>query len=223
MKKSVSSTRSKHSVLKQMSQYIPAYLVSKLARRHGIKTRVFSPWSHVVSMLCAHLTRAIGLNDVCDGLRNHGGLLVTLRGATAPSRNGLSHANKTRSSEMAEELFWAVLKHLESVSPGFGGRTYRGFPRRFKRSIQIVDSTTIALVANCMDWAKHRRRKAAAKTHLRMKLDSFLPSFASWIRPSTTTRKGRESCVRGSMTEKSWSLTKHTWISSIFTICLCAE
>ena len=33
------------------------------------------------------------------------------------------------------------------------------------------------LVANCMDWAKHRRRKAAAKTHLRLNLQSLLPSF----------------------------------------------
>src|SRR5690606_1820689 len=31
---------------------------------------------------------------------------------------------------------------------------------------------------NCMDWAKHRRRKAAAKCHLLLNLNSFLPSFA---------------------------------------------
>ena len=29
-----------------------------------------------------------------------------------------------------------------------------------------------------MDWAKHRRRKAAAKMHMRLDLKSFLPSFA---------------------------------------------
>ena len=29
-----------------------------------------------------------------------------------------------------------------------------------------------------MDWAKHRRRKAAAKLHLRLDLQTFLPSFA---------------------------------------------
>ncbi len=33
------------------------------------------------------------------------------------------------------------------------------------------------LVANCMDWAKHRRRKAAAKTHMRLNLQSLLPEF----------------------------------------------
>jgi hypothetical protein len=36
----------------------------------------------------------------------------------------------------------------------------------------------MTLVANCMNWAKHRRRKAAAKLHLRLDLQSFLPRFA---------------------------------------------
>ena len=34
------------------------------------------------------------------------------------------------------------------------------------------------LVACCVDWAKHRRRKAAAKMHLRLGVRSFLPIFA---------------------------------------------
>ena len=43
--------------------------------------------------------------------------------------------------------------------------------------IHVVDTTVIELVANCMDWAKHRRRKAAAKSHMRLNLQSLLPSF----------------------------------------------
>jgi hypothetical protein len=58
------------------------------------------------------------------------------------------------------------------------GRKYVGLPRRFKRIINVVDSTTIRLVANCMDWAKHRRRKAAAKCPMRLELHTFLPRFA---------------------------------------------
>jgi len=72
-----------------------------------------------------------------------------------------------------------VLNHLKAMCPGFGlqGRRYCGIPRRFRRTINIVDSTTLKLVANCLDWARHRRRKAAAKMHLRLELQSFLPSF----------------------------------------------
>ena len=79
---------------------------------------------------------------------------------------------------MAEELFWSVLEHLSRQCPRFGGRTYNGMPRRFKRMIHVVDASTIQLVANCMDWARHRRKKAAAKLHLRLDLQSFLPKFA---------------------------------------------
>jgi RNAse (barnase) inhibitor barstar len=168
-------------VLKQVVDLIPAYLVPKLARKHGVdkKSRSFTPWSHVVSLVHAQLAHSLSLNDVCDDLRSHSGALSTLRGATPPSRNGLSHASRNRNADMAEELFWKTLGHLQSQAPAFGmGRKYVGFPRRFKRVINVVDSTTIKLVANCMDWAKHRRRKAAAKCHMRLDLQTFLPRFA---------------------------------------------
>ena len=79
---------------------------------------------------------------------------------------------------MAEKLFWQTLDYLQGLSPGFAGGRRPQFAFRFKRMIHVVDSTTIQLVANCMDWAKHRRRKAAAKCHVRLNLQSLLPRFA---------------------------------------------
>ena len=80
---------------------------------------------------------------------------------------------------MAEKLFWEVYDHVGNLSPQFvGGKGGKRFARRFKRTIHLVDSTTIPLIASCLDWAKHRRRKAAAKCHLRLNLQSFLPRFA---------------------------------------------
>ena len=40
----------------------------------------------------------------------------------------------------------------------------------------MVDSTTIPLIANSLDWVKHRRRKAAQML-LRLDLRFFLPNF----------------------------------------------
>jgi hypothetical protein len=132
-----------------------------------------------VSLLYAQLAHSIGLNDVCDALALHSGPLSSLRGATPPNRNTLSHANKVRPAAMAEALFWAVFEHLGYCSPAFvSGKAGKRFARKFKRTIHLVDSTTIPLIASCMDWAKHRRRKAAAKCHLRLDLQSFLPRFA---------------------------------------------
>ena len=172
---------SKLNLLRQICNFIPDFLVPKLARETGVdkKVRKFSAWSHVTSLLYAQLTHSIGLNDVCDALSLHSGPLSSLRGATPPSRNNLSHANKVRSADMAEKLFWAVFNHLGNLSPRFiSGRAGKRFARKFKRTIHLVDSTTIQLIASCMDWAKHRRRKAAAKCHLRLDLQSFLPGFA---------------------------------------------
>jgi hypothetical protein len=172
---------SKLNLLRQICNYIPDFLVSRLARATGAqdKARTFSPWSHLLALMYAQLTHSIGLNDVCDALGLHSGPLASLRGATPPNRNTLSHANKVRPAEMAEKLFWAVFEHLGELSPRFvTGPGGKRFARKFKRTIHLVDSTTIPLIASCMDWAKHRRRKAAAKCHLRLDLQSFLPRFA---------------------------------------------
>ena len=169
------------SVLKQIVDLIPRNLVPRLAREYGVdkKSRKFTPWSHVVSLLFTQLSHALSLNDVCDALRNHPGFLTAARRAEPPSRNGFSHANRERNADMAEALFWEVLAAFQTEAPNFGmGRKYVGLPRRFKRTINVVDSTTIRLVANGMDWAKHRRRKAAAKCHMRLDLHTFLPRFA---------------------------------------------
>lgn len=178
-KQQTKPTRSKFNILRQICNHIPQHTVSRIARATGAedRSRSFSPWSHVVSQAYSQLTHSISLNDVCDSLQLHSGPLASLRGATAPSRNGFSHANRQRPAAMAEQLFWAVTDHLREQSPGFGGGKHRGPAFRFRVSIHVVDTTVMELVANCMDWAEHRRRKAAAKTHMRLNLQSLLPNF----------------------------------------------
>jgi hypothetical protein len=173
-------TRANVVVLKQILNLIPRGMINRHAIATGVeaKARTFSVVSHLSAMLFAQLSHAMGLNDVCDWLGLKSGVLARF-GVTPPSKNGLSHANKERSAEFAENLFWSVLGHLQHASPDFAaGHKGTGLLRRFKVRIHAVDSTVIQLVANCMDWAKHRRRKAAAKMHLRLDLHSFLPSFA---------------------------------------------
>ena len=168
------------SVLAQIASWIPDRIIENLAKKHRIQTRSFSATSHVLSMVYAHLAHALSLNDICDSLSNHAGILEQIRNCTPPSRNGLSHANKTRSADMAEELFWTVYESLARQYPEFltSSRNYPGLPHRFrKRTIRAVDSTTIKLTAFSMGWAKHRRQKAAAKMHTALNMRSFLPNF----------------------------------------------
>ena len=138
----IAPARSKLSILRQICNFIPEHLVSKIARTTGAedKSRTFSPWSHVLSLGYAQLTHSIGLNDLCDSLQLHSGPLVAIRGATAPSRNGLSNANRVRPAEMAEQLFWQVMNHLGEQSPGFVAGRSRGPAFRFKMPIHVVES-----------------------------------------------------------------------------------
>ena len=120
-------TRHKFTALKQICDLIPRNLVPKLAEKHGVdkRSRSFTPWSHVVSMMFAQTAHSLSLNDICDTLGNHSGVLTTMRRAVAPSRNGLSYANRNRNADMAEDLFWETLKSLQCEAPTFGmGRKY---------------------------------------------------------------------------------------------------
>jgi len=191
-------TRTNLSILAQLCNLIPPFLVSKVARLCGVdkKARTFTAWSHVVALLFAQMTHALSLNDVCDALRNHGAKLARIRGAVAPAKNTFSHANRERDGQMAQTLFWEILNHLITLCPRFGGQTFKGMPRRFKRAVHAVDSSTIQLVANCIDWARHRRRKAAAKLHLRLNLQCFLPAFAIVDTAAhNDSRRARELCA----------------------------
>jgi len=146
-KQTVSPTeRRQLTVLRQFVELIPGHLVAQLARRTGAAAMVrsFSAWSHVVALLYAQLAHAESLNDVCDALRLWRTPLAAIRGATPPSRNNLSHANRERPCAMAEQLFWAVLGHLELTCPGFGRGAGGRAVWRF-RSIGRLESLAFAL------------------------------------------------------------------------------
>ena len=177
--KNINSTASKLAVLKQLCNLIPAHALSKLVREHDSErdARSFSHWSHALTLLTSKSIHCFGLNDLCDQTDIHSGVFRSIRGATPAHRNTLSHANKTRPSAIGEGLFWETLGHLTSVAPGFGKRSYPGKLGKMRKAIHIMDSTVIELCANCMDWARHRRRKAAAKAHVRLNFESLLPGY----------------------------------------------
>ncbi len=115
-------------------------MINRLALETGVeaKSRTSSVVSHLSAMLFAQLSHAMGLNDVCAWLRLKSTALTRF-GVTPPSRNGLSNANKERSAEFAEKLFWSVLGHLQHGSPDFAaGRKGKGLLRRFKVRIHAV-------------------------------------------------------------------------------------
>ncbi len=144
-----------------------------------IDARCFSATSHLFSLLYGHAAHALSLNDICDALAVHESEFLRVRGATPPARNTFSNANRTRDPALAETLYWRMLDHLQSICPGFTQyRKHAGFLFRLKRGIFAIDSTTLQLTLASIDWARHRRRKAAAKCHMRLNVGTFLPTYA---------------------------------------------
>jgi hypothetical protein len=172
-------TKTSYTALRQLVQWIPPGLVDRLAKEAGADIRSFSAFSHVLALLYGQITKAASLNEICDALRLHEPELNRIRGATAPKRNTFSNANRTRNPVIAENLYWGVFEHLQKSCPGFTQyRKHKGFLFRLKRDIFAIDSTTLQLSLSCIDWARHRRKKAAAKTHMRLNVGTMLPSFA---------------------------------------------
>ena len=168
-----------YTTLSQIVQWIPEGLVDRLAREAGTDIRKFTAFSHVLALLYGHLSGASSLNEICDAFRLHEPDVTRIRGAGAPKRNTFSNANRTRNPDIAEKLYWTVFGHLQTICPAFTQyKQHKGFLHRLKRDIFAIDSTTLQLSLDCIDWAKHRRKKAAAKTHLTLNVGNMLPSFA---------------------------------------------
>ena len=127
----------------------------------------------------AHLSHAFGLNDACGAMGMHAGKVWRILEAAPPCRNTFSHANAVRDSAMAAALDWKLRAECaRRANPFILGRPREGFLRRPKKPIFAMDATTIALVANCMPWAKHCRKRAADKCHLSRNLQNRLPQTA---------------------------------------------
>jgi hypothetical protein len=141
MKKHGNTTRGKLTILHQICNLIPPHLVAKIAREHDSESdaRTYTHWSHVVTLIYAQVSHAVSLNDVCDGLQLHSGPLSAIRGATAPFKNTLSHANKERTAEIAESLFWAMQAQLQQQSPQFGRGPFKGRLKHLRRTKPTED------------------------------------------------------------------------------------
>ena len=178
-------TRSKHTTLQQVCNLIPPYLVSKLARKHGVdkKARTFTPWSHVVSLLYAQLVHAIGLRATVSRITPPS---CSVSATTPPKRNTLSHANKVRDADGRRT--WSVLHHLTHINTRFGGRSFGGFPRRFK------ELSMLSMPPRPLRTVSKSSTQEGGRMHLGLNLQSFLPRFAI-IDTARQSDSVRENCA----------------------------
>ncbi len=157
-------------------------IISKLDRYSFKKTvdkyqsdkhhKGINSWTHLISMLFCHFSKANSLREISNGLRSATSNLNHLGVSLAPSKSSLSYINMHRNWEIFRDYYFALLNTLRKEVP---------FQRiKFKsqlKKIFILDSTTISLCLSLFDWAKYRQTKGAIKLHMLLDYDGCLPTY----------------------------------------------
>jgi hypothetical protein len=138
------------------------------AERHA---RGFTCWGQFVAMMFCQLASAKSLREICQGLAASEGKLRHLGVPEAPARSTLAYANEHRRWEVYQRVFEDLLEKCQVAAVGKK-------KLRFKNKLLSLDSTSIDLCATLYDWAKYKRTKGAAKVHLLLDNEGYLPAFA---------------------------------------------
>jgi hypothetical protein len=162
------------SIFSQILHFIPRLEFQSLVERHKAErhARGFSCWGQLVAMLFCQVGRAHSLREICGGLATCEGKLRHLGLPDAPSRSTLAYANEHRPWEVFRDLFFALHQRCTKEAAG------RGHGFRFKNKLVSMDASTIALSLSMFDWAHFQRAKGAAKLHLVLDHEGYLPSYA---------------------------------------------
>ena len=161
-----------------VQEHIPGWKIGEIAANEKIKARKFSYDSQVYLLMLSQFLHLFSLNEIVDVSRIYAPELSRIRGVSPASLNTFSNANRTRSPGVMQAFFWAVYGFFRNEEPGFVKGRHHGRLSKFKlRGIYAIDSTTIQLAYWCIDWAKHRQRKAAVKVHMVANVANRLPHF----------------------------------------------
>jgi len=139
------------------------------AERHA---RGFDCWTQFIAMLFCQLGRAQSLREICQGLAATEGKLKHLGVDGPPKRSTLAYANQHRPWELYRSLFQQLWGRCQAAAQVHK----RKF--RFRNPLVSIDSTIIDLSLSAFNWASYQREKGAAKLHLVLDHDGYLPKYA---------------------------------------------
>ena len=157
-------------VLSQIVRIFPRHEFQALANKYhaGQKFRSFSRWTQFVALLTAQLTGRDSLRDIVENMSAQAGKLYHL-GIKPFGRTTLARVNETQPHQMYEALFQRLLVRCQGLAP-----TKRF---KFKEKLYLLDASMIDLTLSLFPWAKYRKSKGAAKLHIGLDADGYLPAF----------------------------------------------
>ena len=160
-------------VLSQIVRIFPRHEFQALANKHhaGQKFRSFSRWTQFVALLTAQLTGRDSLRDIVENMTAQAGKLYHL-GIKPFSRATLSRANEQQPHKLYEALFLRLMNRCQSLAP-------RNKAFKLKGKIYLLDASLVDLTLSLFPWAQYRKGKGAAKLHIGLDADGYLPAFVN--------------------------------------------
>ena len=160
-------------VLSQIVRIFPRHEFQALANKHhaGQKFRSFSRWTQFVALLTAQLTGRDSLRDIVENMTAQAGKLYHL-GIKPFSRATLSRANEQQPHKLYETLFLRLLSRCQSLAP-------KNKAFKLKGKVYLLDASLVELTLSLFPWAKYRKGKGAAKLHIGLDADCYLPAFVN--------------------------------------------
>jgi hypothetical protein len=162
------------SIFSQILRHVPRASFEAAVKEHKAErhARGFRCWDQFGAMMFCQLGHAQSLREICGGLASCEGKLMHLGMEGSPARSTLAYANEHRPWQLYESIFHGLLEHCQQEA-----RT-RKRKFRFKHKLLSIDSTSIALCLKMFDWAVYQRSKGAAKVHMVLDHDGYLPCYA---------------------------------------------
>ena len=116
---------------------------------------------HVIAMILAQLSHALSLNDICDCLRFYIRISCSDSGLCSAEQEWSGSCERAPGCRTCRRIIWGSIGQHQGEVPSIHIRraALSGGAWQFRRTIHVVNSTTILLIAKCMNLAKHRAQK----------------------------------------------------------------
>jgi hypothetical protein len=159
-----------NTVFNQLLDFIPRHDFEQFVHAHeGDKySKKLSCWQQFTCLLYAQATNKDSLRDIARGLKLHSKKWYHL-GIETVAKSTLADANRERSAEIYQKLFYELLKRCKEFS------VKREFT--FKEPVYLLDGSVISLCLKLFPWSRFGQKKGGLKIHCLLSLERQIPEI----------------------------------------------
>lgn len=163
-------------IFTQLLQYLPKAEVHRLARQKGSDRyyKKFTTHSHLIAMLYACYEHCTSLREVVTGMQACEGKLQSVQLRSLPARSTFAEANKNRSYEVFESIYYHLFERYRQFLPDSRGKN-----DKLSRRLVLIDSTTISLfreiLKNTGPAKANGKKKGGIKVHMAVRASEDAP------------------------------------------------